>query len=101
MIEVEALRKSYGHVVAVDGVTFTAPAGAIFGLLGPNGAGKSTTIHCLSGLQKPTGGAIRILGHDVVTDGIASRRQLGVVPQELALYEDLSVRDNLTYWGAA
>jgi len=101
MIEVEALRKNYGNVVAVDGVTFTAPAGAIFGLLGPNGAGKSTTIHCLSGLQKPTGGAIRILGHDVVSDGIASRRQLGVVPQEVALYEDLSAHDNLSYWGAA
>jgi ABC-2 type transport system ATP-binding protein len=101
MIEVEALRKNYGHVAAVDGVTFTAPAGAIFGLLGPNGAGKSTTIHCLSGLQKPTGGSVRILGHDVVSDGIASRRQLGVVPQEVALYEDLSAHDNLSYWGAA
>jgi ABC-2 type transport system ATP-binding protein len=101
MIEVEDLRKSYGTVTAVDGVTFTAPAGAIFGLLGPNGAGKSTTIHCLSGLQKPSGGRVRILGHDVVTEGVASRRQLGIVPQEVALYEDLSADDNLSYWGAA
>ena len=101
MIEVDGLRKTYGSLLAVDGVTFTAPAGEIFGLLGPNGAGKSTTIHCLSGLVKPTGGSVRILGHDVVADAIASRRQLGVVPQELALYEDLSVRDNLDYWGAA
>jgi ABC-2 type transport system ATP-binding protein len=82
-------------------VTFTAPAGAIFGLLGPNGAGKSTTIHCLSGLARPTAGSIRILGHDVVAEAIASRRQLGIVPQEIALYEDLSARDNLSYWGAA
>ena len=101
MIEVDGLRKSYGPVTAVDGVTFTASPGAIFGLLGPNGAGKSTTIHCLSGLVKPTAGSVRILGHDVVGDGIASRRQLGVVPQEIALYEDLSPHDNLSYWGAA
>ena len=85
MIEVEGLRKSYGPVTAVDGVTFTAAAGQVFGLLGPNGAGKSTTIHCLSGLVKPTAGSVRILGHDVVGDGIASRRQLGIVPQELSL----------------
>jgi ABC-2 type transport system ATP-binding protein len=101
MIEVEALRKSYGNVVAVDGVTFTAPGGAIFGLLGPNGAGKSTTIHCLSGLVAPTSGSVRILGHDVVGDAIASRRELGIVPQDIALYDDLSARDNLSYWAAA
>src|SRR5262245_60889468 len=73
----------------------------IFGLLGPNGAGKTTTISCISGLLSPDGGKIRVLGHDVVTDGRASRAQLGVVPQELALYEDLSAPENLSYWGAA
>jgi ABC-2 type transport system ATP-binding protein len=101
MIEVEELRKQYGDVVAVDDVTFRARPGEIFGLLGPNGAGKSTTIGCISGLLKPGAGRIRVMGHDVVTDGPASRRRLGVVPQELALYEDLSVRENLMYWGAA
>jgi ABC-2 type transport system ATP-binding protein len=101
VIEVEALRKQYGELVAVDNVSFAAKPGEIFGLLGPNGAGKSTTIGCISGLLKPSAGRVRVLGHDVVTDGPASRRQLGVVPQELALYEELSARENLSYWGAA
>jgi ABC-2 type transport system ATP-binding protein len=101
VIEVEQLRKQYRDVVAVDGVSFTAQPGEIFGLLGPNGAGKSTTIGCISGLLRPSAGRIRILGHDVVADGTASRRHLGVVPQELALYEDLTARENLNYWGSA
>ena len=101
MIEVEELRKEYGDLVAVDEVAFTAEGGAVFGLLGPNGAGKTTTISCISGLQKPTAGRVRVMGHDVVLEGPASRAQLGVVPQELALYEDLSATENLNYWGAA
>ena len=101
MIDVHDLRKQYGDLVAVDGLTFKADAGTIFGLLGPNGAGKSTAIGCISGLLKPSGGRVTVLGHDVVADSIDARRQLGVVPQELAIYEDLSARDNLTYWGAA
>jgi ABC-2 type transport system ATP-binding protein len=101
MIAVLDLRKQYGDLVAIDGVTFTAGAGTIFGLLGPNGAGKSTTIGCLSGLLAPTSGRVSVLGHDVVLDSLEARRELGVVPQELALYEDLGARDNLTYWGAA
>jgi ABC-2 type transport system ATP-binding protein len=101
MIEVQDLRKQYGQLVAVDGVSFTAPAGAIFGLLGPNGAGKSTTIGCISGLLQPTAGRVTVLGHDVRRDGVAARRSLGVVPQELALYEDLSAGENLAYWGGA
>jgi linearmycin/streptolysin S transport system ATP-binding protein len=101
MIEVDGLRKQYGDLTAVDGVSFRAAPGKIFGLLGPNGAGKTTTISCISGLLRPDGGSIRVLGHDVVMDGRASRAQLGVVPQELALYEELSARENLSYWGAA
>jgi ABC-2 type transport system ATP-binding protein len=101
MIEVENLKKQYGDIVAVDDVSFRSRPGEIFGLLGPNGAGKSTTIGCISGLLRPGSGRIRVMGHDVVTDGPASRRRLGVVPQELALYEDLSTRENLMYWGAA
>lgn len=101
MIEVTDLRKEYGSLVAVDGVTFTARPGAIFGLLGPNGAGKSTTIGCISGLLRPTAGHIRVLGRDVVSEGAAARAALGVVPQELALYEDLSARENLDFWGGA
>jgi ABC-2 type transport system ATP-binding protein len=101
MITVSQLGKRYGDLVAVDGVTFTAEPGTIFGLLGPNGAGKSTTIGCISGLLKPTSGRVTVLGKDVMTDSVAARRQLGIVPQELALYEDLSARENLAYWGAA
>ena len=101
MIEVEELHKSYGELVAVDGVSLVAAEGAVFGLLGPNGAGKSTTIGCISGLLLPSSGRIRVLGHDVVLDARAAKACLGVVPQELALYEDLSATDNLGYWGAA
>ena len=101
MIEVQDLRKEFGEITAVDRISFTAEAGAIFGLLGPNGAGKSTTIGCISGLLKPTSGQVKVLGHNVVHDGKAARSSLGVVPQELALYEDLSATNNLSYWAGA
>ncbi len=101
MIETRHLRKTYGDLTAVDDVTFEAAAGSIFGLLGPNGAGKSTTIGCISGLLAPSGGQVRVLGHDVVTDGKAARGAMGVVPQELALYEELSATENLRFWGAS
>jgi ABC-2 type transport system ATP-binding protein len=101
MIEVEQLRKSFGDLAAVDGVSFAARPGEIFGLLGPNGAGKTTAINCISGLLTPTAGRVAVMGHDVVRDGVAARRTLGVVPQEIALYEDLSAIENLEYWGGA
>ena len=99
MIEVDQLRKSYGTLTAVDGISFTAHPGEIFGLLGPNGAGKTTTIGCISSLLTPTAGHVRIMGHDVVREGPAARRVLGVVPQEISLYDDLSALENLNYWG--
>ena len=101
MIKVEHLHKHYADLAAVDDVSFDAQKGKIFGLLGPNGAGKSTTIGCISGLLEPTSGKVSVLGHDVVLDRRAAREQLGVVPQELALYEDLSAAENLNYWGSA
>jgi len=101
VIEVNDLRKDYGDLTAVDGLSFTARPGEIYGLLGPNGAGKSTTIGCISGLLAPTSGHIRVQGHDVVTDGLAARRSLGVVPQEIAIYEEVSATENLRYWGGA
>jgi ABC-2 type transport system ATP-binding protein len=101
VIEVEGLRKRYGDLVAVDGVSFRAEATEVFGLLGPNGAGKSTTINCLCGLLTPSEGRVRVLGHDVVLEPREAKAGLGVVPQELALYDDLSARENLAYWGAA
>jgi ABC-2 type transport system ATP-binding protein len=101
LIEVEQLHKSYGTLQAVKGVSLVAKPGSIFGLLGPNGAGKSTTIGCISGLIKPSSGRIRVLGQDMAVNGREARQQLGVVPQELALYEDLSARENLHFWGGA
>jgi ABC-2 type transport system ATP-binding protein len=101
MIEVEQLRKSYGESIAVDGVSFVARPGEIFGLLGPNGAGKTTTIGCICGLLVPSAGHVRVMGHDVVREGTAARAKLGVVPQEIALYDDMSARENLDYWGGA
>lgn len=100
MIEVEHLRKSFGATLAVDGVSFTAKPGEIFGLLGPNGAGKSTTLGCICGLLQPDAGAIRVLGRDLLHAGPSARRTIGVVPQEIALYEELSARENLDYWGS-
>jgi len=101
VIEVEEVRKRYGDVAAVDGVSFAAGEGTVFGLLGPNGAGKSTTIGCISGLLAPSSGRVRVCGHDVVREARRARACIGVVPQELALYEDLNATDNVRYWGAA
>src|SRR6185295_18044692 len=101
MIEVSGLRKEFGEVTAVAGVSFTAQPGEIFGLLGPNGAGKTTTLSCICGLIAPTSGHVRVQSHDVVRDGVKARQALGVVPQEIALYDDLSATENLVYWGGA
>jgi len=101
LIQVERLRKEYGDLTAVEEISFQAEPGKIFGLLGPNGAGKSTTIGCISGLLKPTAGFVKVLGHDVVRNPVAAKRRLGVVPQELALYEDLNAAENLGFWGGA
>ena len=101
MLLVENLVKNYGELTAVDDVSFEAQAGKVFGLLGPNGAGKSTAINCISGLLTPTAGHIAVNGHSVVRDAKAAKQSLGVVPQELALYEDLAAIENLRYWGKA
>jgi len=101
MIEVQELVKRYGDFLAVDRVSFSARGGEIFGLLGPNGAGKSTTLGCLSGLHSAGSGRATVLGHDVAREPRAAKAALGVVPQELALYEDLSARENLAFWGSA
>lgn len=101
MLAVQQLTKQYGDFTAVDDVSLESDTGRIFGLLGPNGAGKSTTINCISGLLSPTSGRISIDGHDVVRDGKKAKASLGIVPQELALYDDLPARENLRYWGKA
>ena len=98
-IQVENLYKSFGDVKAVQGVSFDVPQGEIFSLLGPNGAGKTTMILMLSCLLRPEAGDALVLGHSIRRDPMAVKSVLGVVPQEIALYEDLSAYENLTFWG--
>jgi len=98
-IEVKNLKKSFGELQAVAGVEFAAGQGEILSLLGPNGAGKSTTISMLSGLLAPSDGDATIMGHSIRTAPEAAKASLGVVPQDIALYPDLSARENLVFWG--
>lgn len=98
-IEVLDLHKSFRETKAVQGVTFTVQPGEIFSLLGPNGAGKTTTISMLCCLLRPERGEAHILGHSILTDPMGVKSVLGVVPQDIALYEDLTARENLTFWG--
>ena len=98
-IEVKNLHKYFGDLKAVDDVSFEVQQGEIFSLLGPNGAGKTTTLSMLSSLLRPDGGDALILGHSIRKDAMGVKSVLGVVPQEIALYEDLSARENLTFWG--
>ncbi len=97
-ISVTNLKKTFGDFTAVADVSFTARQGEVLSLLGPNGAGKSTTISMLSGLLTPTAGDAAIMGHSVREDAKAARAALGVVPQDIALYQDLSARENLDFW---
>ena len=99
ILEVKNLVKKYGDFTAVKGISFDIKEGEIFSLLGPNGAGKTTTISVLSTLFSPTSGDAFIDGHSVSKDPMAVRKLIGVVPQELALYEDLTARENLSFWG--
>ncbi|MCC7077254.1 MAG: ABC transporter ATP-binding protein [Acidimicrobiia bacterium] len=96
--EAESLRKAFGDLVAVDGVGFRIDPGEVYGLLGPNGAGKSTTISMVCGLLHRDAGTVFVCGEDIDA-GVGVRRHIGYVPQEVALYPDLSGRENLEFWG--
>jgi ABC-2 type transport system ATP-binding protein len=101
IVEVQGLRKQYDPpkgVLAVDDVSFTIEGGEIFSLLGPNGAGKSTTISMLSCLLRPSGGDARVDGHSVVDEPQAVKSVIGVVPQDIAVYPDMTARENLVFW---
>lgn len=98
-IEVQNLQKSFGELMAVKEANFEVQRGEIFSLLGPNGAGKSTTISMLSCLLAPSGGDACVMGHSVIREPQAVKAAIGVVPQDIALYPDLSARENLTFWG--
>src|SRR6266508_192105 len=99
ILEVHDLVKNYGDFTAVKGITFDIKDGEIFSLLGPNGAGKTTTISVLSTLYTPTAGDAMIAGYSVTQEPVAVRKVIGVVPQDLALYEDLTAHENLIFWG--
>jgi ABC-2 type transport system ATP-binding protein len=100
MIEVERLSKSFGSLQAVDEVSLEVRDGEIFGLLGPNGAGKTTTINMICGVLRPDGGRVTVDGHDIWLEPRRVKQALGVVPQEIVVYEDLTARDNLAFWGS-
>ncbi len=98
-IKVRDLHKDFGEVYAVQGVSLDVQAGEIYSLLGPNGAGKSTIISMLSCLLAPTQGEAWVMGHSILGDAMSVKAAIGVVPQDIALYEDLSARENLNFWG--
>lgn len=98
-IETQGLSRSFDGRPAVQELALQVPVGAFYGFLGPNGAGKSTTIRMLTGLLAPTAGRARVLGHDLHRDGLAAKRQVGVVPDGLALFERLSGAEQLRIHG--
>jgi ABC-2 type transport system ATP-binding protein len=99
ILEVCNLRKTFGNLVAVEDVSFSVAAGEVFGLLGPNGAGKSTTMNMVVGLLAPDSGVIRLDGRELAPNNRELRKSLGVVPQDLAIYPDLTARENLDFFG--
>jgi len=99
MIDVKGLKKRFGRIQAVDGVSFTAPDGRVTGLLGPNGAGKSTTLRMISAVLKPDEGHAVVDGVDVHGDAMAARRRMGVLPHDPGLYPRLTARENIHYYG--
>jgi ABC-2 type transport system ATP-binding protein len=100
MLEVKGLCKSYGKLIAVSGVSFHADHGETIGLLGPNGAGKTTTVSIIAGLLSADSGAVLIEGKKVKSDTDPVKLKIGLVPQDMALYDQLTARDNLTFFAA-
>jgi ABC-type multidrug transport system ATPase subunit len=98
-IEIDHLTKRFGDFTAVDALSFAVPKGTIFGFLGPNGSGKSTCIRMLCGLLQPTSGTATVNGHDIVKEPEAVKRSIGYMNQAFSLYRDLTVDENLTFFG--
>jgi ABC-2 type transport system ATP-binding protein len=97
-IEVSSLKKYYGEIKAVDGISFTVYKGEIFALLGPNGAGKTTAIEIMEGLRKKDGGDVKVLGLDPWKDGYELHKKIGVIPQDFTLFEKISPREAIIYY---
>jgi ABC-2 type transport system ATP-binding protein len=98
-VETRGLARTFGSLRAVDGIDLQVPTGSFYGFLGPNGAGKSTTIKCLTGLLRPSAGEMRILGLDPIADPVSVKRRIGVVPEDLALFERLTASEMLMFIG--
>jgi ABC-2 type transport system ATP-binding protein len=98
-VVVEDLVKRFGSFIAVDHITFQARKGEVFGFLGPNGSGKSTTIRILCGLLRPTSGRARVAGFDVASEPESVRQRIGYMSQKFSLYNDLTVMENLHFYG--
>src|SRR5918996_3149521 len=98
-IVAEGVRRTFGDVVALDGLDLEVDAGTVFGLLGPNGAGKTTLVRVLATLLRPTAGRARVLGHDVVAEPLAVRRRIGLAGQFAAVDEELTGRENVELVG--
>ncbi len=97
MIEAQGLTRRYGEFTAVQGITFRVPGGEILGMLGPNGAGKTTTIRMITGFLPPSSGRVSVNGHDLFTEPSKARRQIGYLPETVALYGEMRVHEYLTY----
>ncbi len=99
MVEIENLRKTFGSIVAVDGVSFTIGKGEVLGFLGPNGAGKSTTMKMITGFLTPTSGTVRVCGHDVQDEALDAKKRIGYLPEGAPAYQDMTPASFLTFIG--
>ena len=100
ILEAKQLRKSFGQLVAVNEVSLALDAGKLVGLLGPNDAGKTTTVSMIAGLVTPDRGEVLVDGRRLTGDTDPGKRRIGLVPQDVALYEELTARENLRFFGA-
>lgn len=98
-VELNNLTKKYGQLTAVDNLSLNIPSGSIFGFLGPNGSGKTTTIRIICGVLSPTSGSGRILGYDILKNAEMIKKNIGYMSQKFSLYEDLTVEENLEFYG--
>jgi ABC-2 type transport system ATP-binding protein len=98
-ISINNLTKKFGSFTAVNGISFDIPKGKIFGFLGPNGSGKSTTIRMICGVLRPTSGEGKVLGYDLIKDTEIIKQNIGYMSQKFSLYEDLTVEENLDFYG--